>query len=258
MNAIRAVTGLFSVVAFAQTTVTLPRHTGIAVTGAPYSAELTIEDGSGSLGSQITHRALVYRNSEGKTRVDGLAPGPSFGENGQGVIAEITDPVAGVSDILDFENHIAHRVALEGLTFIVVGCCPEKTISWRSTEYVLLNSAGKSMPEFGPGARGDGGKVGGPGMIDGLPAEGYSQIITAPVGGLQLNFQPIVFGIESWYSETLKVTLLYKLSDSRDGETTIRLTNIRPGEPDPSLFEVPAGYRTIEERSTFTINSARR
>ena len=108
----------------------------------------------------------------------------------------------------------------------------------------------------GPGVRGDSGDVGGPGIVDGLPAEGYSEILTVPPGGVQLNFEPIIFRIESWYSATLKVTLLYKISDSRNGENIIRVINIKSGEPDPSLFQVPAGYRTIEEKSAFTINDA--
>jgi hypothetical protein len=140
----------------------------------------------------------------------------------------------------------------------MAGCCPEKAIAMQSTERFLLNSAGKSMPAAldAPGVRGDGEDVGGPGMIDGLAAEGYSQILTVPPGGVQLNFEPIIFRIQSWYSATLKVTLLYKISDSRAGENIIRVTNIRAGEPDRSLFQVPAGYRTIEEKSAFTINDA--
>jgi hypothetical protein len=227
-------------------TITVPRHVGSAIRGAPYSGELIVEEGS-----QKKYVALVFRNSEGTTRVDELA--------GNSAIAEITDPVAEISEILDLQNHVAHRVRLEGLTTIGAGCCPEKTISWQSTERFLLNSAGKSMPAAlnTPGVRGDGGDVGGPGMIDGLPAEAYSQILTVPPGGLQLNFQPIIFRIESWYSENLKVTLLYKISDSRDGGTTIRVTNIKPGEPDAALFQVPADYSTIEEKGAFTINLAR-
>jgi hypothetical protein len=37
--------------------------------------------------------------------------------------------------------------------------------------------------------------------------------------------------------------------DPRSAETTYRLTNIDRGEPDRSLFEVPAGY-TVSEGKT--------
>ena len=46
---------------------------------------------------------------------------------------------------------------------------------------------------------------------------------------------------ESWFSKELKVDLLV----SRQGQSasrTIRLTNITPGEPDPTVFQVPADY----------------
>lgn len=250
-------TGLLLLAAFAQAqvaagpagfTVAFPRYTGAAVTDAPFSGELIVEEVSHKI-----FRALMSRNSEGKTRVDGLA--------GNSLIAEITDPVAGISQILDLPNHVAHRVRLEWLTFMMAGgCCPEKVGAWQSNERFLLNSAGKSMPAGldTPGVRGDGGNLGGPGTIDGLSAEGYSQIITVPPGGAQLNFQPIIFRIESWYSESLKATVLYKISDSRGGETTIRLTNIKAGEPDPFLFLVPANYRTIYENGVFTIDSVPR
>src|SRR6202044_1292813 len=113
-------------------TVTQPRRVGAPVAGAPFSGELMVEDGSHKI-----YRASVFRNSEGITRVDGLV--------GHAGIAEISDPVTGVSEILDLQNYVAHRVALEGLTFIMAGgCCPEKAIARQSTERFLLNSAGNS------------------------------------------------------------------------------------------------------------------
>ena len=104
-----------------------------------------------------------------------------------------------------------------------------------------------------PGVRSDGGSIGGPGVIDGLAAEAYSQIITIPPDASQLGYETVVVNVESWYSQSLKVTLLYKLSDSRGGGTTIRVTSIKPGEPDPLLFQVPRDYLTLEEKSSFTI-----
>src|ERR1700733_14148805 len=65
------VNGLLALAAFAQSqvgtgqagiTVTLPRRAGAPVAGAPFSGELTVEDNS-----QQIYRALVFRNSEGKT-----------------------------------------------------------------------------------------------------------------------------------------------------------------------------------------------
>jgi hypothetical protein len=51
---------------------------------------------------------------------------------------------------------------------------------------------------------------------------------------------------ETWRSPELQTTLLLKISDPRSGETTIRLTDISRSEPDPSLFQVPAGYEITD------------
>jgi hypothetical protein len=52
--------------------------------------------------------------------------------------------------------------------------------------------------------------------------------------------------METWRSSELQTTLLLKISDPRTGETTTRLTNISRSEPDPSLFQVPAGYEITD------------
>jgi len=52
---------------------------------------------------------------------------------------------------------------------------------------------------------------------------------------------------ESWYSQELHEVVLRKRSDPRSGESVYRLTDIRRGEPDASLFQVPGGYKTSTE-----------
>ena len=205
-----------------------PRRVGPAVTGAPYSAELVIEERNGSINSP-TVRALVYRNSEGKTRVDGLA--------GHGNIAEIADPSRGASDILDLQNHVAHRMFLEPLVFIRTGAGLRQ-----STERFLLMSAGISLHSLGPSARGE--NIGAA-IIDDIPVEGSEEKRTWP--------SQATVSFESWYAPSLKITILFRILDSHNGETTIKLTNIKPGEPPPALFEIPAAYRLAEEKSAFTI-----
>lgn len=40
--------------------------------------------------------------------------------------------------------------------------------------------------------------------------------------------------------------VLSRHSDPRDGETTFRLLNLSRGEPDRSLFEVPADFKVTD------------
>jgi hypothetical protein len=76
-------------------------------------------------------------------------------------------------------------------------------------------------------------------------AEGTRITLTIPAGKIG-NERPIATVNERWYSQELQTVVLTKNSDPRMGETTYRLTNINRGEPDPSLFQVPADY-TVEE-----------
>lgn len=46
---------------------------------------------------------------------------------------------------------------------------------------------------------------------------------------------------EHWFSSDLRITLLSALEHPR-GKSTNRVFNIRLGDPDPSVFEIPEGY----------------
>ena len=81
--------------------------------------------------------------------------------------------------------------------------------------------------------------------IEGVEAEGKRTTVTIPAGAVG-NERPIEMVTETWYSPELQTTIMSKRSDPRTGETTFRLTNIRRGEPDASLFQVPSDY-TVKE-----------
>jgi hypothetical protein len=57
------------------------------------------------------------------------------------------------------------------------------------------------------------------------------------------NDKDIMITRETWYSSDLKLVLQSAQDDPRFGETTYSLTNIQRNEPDPTLFQVPAGYK---------------
>jgi TonB family protein len=81
--------------------------------------------------------------------------------------------------------------------------------------------------------------------IEGVEAEGKRTTTTIPADAIG-NERPIEMVSETWYSPELQTTIMSKRSDPRTGETTYRLTNIRRGEPDASLFQVPSDY-TVKE-----------
>jgi hypothetical protein len=93
-------------------------------------------------------------------------------------------------------------------------------------------------------------------MIEGVLCEGRraTSIIPAEEAGNEL---PITIVNEQWYSHELQVYVLTKQSDPRSGETIYRLTNINRGEPDRSLFEVPADY-SVTETSPLPVKKKKR
>lgn len=82
--------------------------------------------------------------------------------------------------------------------------------------------------------------------IEGVEAEGKRKITTIPEGAIG-NERAIEIVSESWYSPELQTVVLSKRNDPTTGETTFRLTNIRRGAPDASLFQVPSDYTVRED-----------
>jgi hypothetical protein len=77
-------------------------------------------------------------------------------------------------------------------------------------------------------------------VIEGVTAKGTRTTTVIPAGAIG-NELPITVTSEEWKAVDLKVLVMTKHSDPRSGETTYRLTGIVRGEPNPSLFEPPAG-----------------
>jgi hypothetical protein len=74
---------------------------------------------------------------------------------------------------------------------------------------------------------------------------------TIPAGGIG-NQQPIQVVRETWVSTALHVPVLIKTSDPRFGVTSMQLSNVTMGEPDPSLFQPPADYTLAGGRGART------
>jgi hypothetical protein len=78
-------------------------------------------------------------------------------------------------------------------------------------------------------------------MIEGVEAEGTRITQTIPAGAMG-NERPIEVLHELWYSQELLMDVMTKWIDPRLGESTQRLTNLKRGEPDASLFQPPSDY----------------
>jgi hypothetical protein len=224
------------------------------VKGAPYAADAVTERlQTLSDGNRISHKntSQVFRDADGRVRRE-----QSFGMIGNWVSADhpektifINDPVAGTHYILDPENQSATKMKTDkGAT--------EKGVKVEAGDENEEEEDVFVAPAPGPGfkhtmryktsnAENTRTESLGKQNMDGIDVEGSRRITTIPEGEIG-NERAIEIISEKWYSPELKLYVMTKHTDPRFGETTYRLTNIRRGDQDPSLFQVPAGYKVTE------------
>ena len=209
---------------------------GERIKGAPYTAT-AITESTQVLGdgNRIVHKSSVFiaRDGQGRTRRE-----ENFGEMGGlhvngGKIYFISDPTTGTDYILSPDEQAARIVKREGgqreepKITIQRRKLPEGEMKVLSPEW-SAESKNESL---------------GTQVIEGVNCEGHRETRVIPAGAIG-NERPIEISSESWTSTDLHVLVLRKRNDPRLGETSYRLTNIKLGEPDPSLFQVPSGYKT--------------
>jgi hypothetical protein len=78
-------------------------------------------------------------------------------------------------------------------------------------------------------------------VIDGLNVVGTRETISINAGVLGNN-HPLVSTREFWYSPDLQVNLSVTRKDPREGTQTIHVMDLSRSEPDPAMFQVPAGF----------------
>lgn len=240
------------------------------VTGAPYSGEEVSESVrvglDGTRFTQKTPGRKVWRDTEGRTRTERpFFMGPNQPQSP--LMVEITDPVAGYKYTLDTQKKVAHRQAIQaapargGARAGVVG----------SASGGVAFSSGVSAPPPAGMAGGGGGGRGvmpqapnqpprprvvdeslGTQMIDGVLVEGHRNTMTYAVGAMG-NDREFSVVHESWGSPELKISILTKMTDPRNGENTFRIENLNRTPPDPMLFAVPSDYTVVDEAGGFTI-----
>ncbi|MDR3733999.1 MAG: hypothetical protein P4L10_00515 [Acidobacteriaceae bacterium] len=79
-------------------------------------------------------------------------------------------------------------------------------------------------------------------QIAGIYAEGERTTQTVPAGA-QENDREFKVITETWTSPDLKIALYYSLQDPRIGTTTTEVADLSRTDPDPSVFQVPEGYK---------------
>ncbi len=246
-------------------TVSAQSVTGNTVTGAPYSADAVTETtqtlGDGNRIVQSSSRKL-YRDGQGRERQEEGSPDTAR--------ILITDPVAKASFTLNPQTHTGQKSAAPGAFFYVdSGRILQAT---RESELQALELKLRDLESLRAGASAaprtvninvDGNTTitvpiraaGGspepateqlsPKTIEGVFANGTRTTLTIPAGQIG-NQLPIQVVDEIWYSPDLQMNVMTRHSDPRTGEVVYQLKNISRGEPDASLFQVPADYKITE------------
>ncbi len=81
--------------------------------------------------------------------------------------------------------------------------------------------------------------------LNGMQAKG-TRVTRAVPAEASTTGKPEKIVDEIWYSEDLHMNLLERHTDVRGGVQTLAILSIQRKEPPASLFEVPAGYKTVD------------
>jgi TonB family protein len=228
---------------------TIPKPAALppAVAGAPFSAEehrvrtRMLHDGTRVSENWPVRR--IYRDAEGRMHTDRpLLSIPDAPEMPR--IVEIDDPTAGVEYILEPLHKIAHR-------FTLSVPAPQAPIIAAAPSVASTAPAGSKTEVEDLGAW----------VIQGLRAEGIRRVTHIPGGTIPEDTiaigedgdRSLVLVEETWTVPDLQIVVRQKLYDSRWGESTPELLKIRVDEPIATLFQVPPGYRIVDESGDFAI-----
>lgn len=211
------------------------------VQGAPYTATAITENTQVLAdGNRIVNKrsAFIARDGQGRVRREETF-GPGGSESKKVVL--ITDPSNKTEVVLNPDEQMARVVKRkEGGANVIILNQQKKVEIEKKTATEMKGMAierrhedmGQLKRETLPSQ-----------VIEGLNCDGERITRTIPAGTIG-NEKPLEIVSETWTSPELHVMVMRKRSDPRSGETLYHLTDIKRGEPDPALFQVPNNYKS--------------
>ena len=211
------------------------------VQGAPYTATAitkstqVLADGNRIVNKRST---FIARDGQGRLRREETF-GPGGSESKKVVL--ITDPSGKTDFVLNPDEQVARIVKRKEPTGDVVILNQQKKVEIEKKTATEMKGIaierrhedmGQLKRETLPSQ-----------VIEGLSCDGERITRTIPAGTIG-NEKPLEIVSETWTSPELHVMVMRKRSDPRSGETLYRLTDIKRGEPDPALFQVPNNYKS--------------
>ncbi len=215
--------------------------------GAPYSARKIFQQTQILPdGTKITRTEpdtlRYFRDSAGRERFEYPFRRPKNFPRSRSlpVQVEILDPVAGYHYIFDEVNHIVHQGVMPLSTFKF-----SPPFRKQSATATPPSPGGDGRPRVmveDLGTR----------VMDGIVVEGSRATTTHPPGSVG-NDRPVTTMSEVWTSPDLGIPVVMISTDLSAAETIGRYFEISRKEPDPSLFQIPPGYRVVHETGPFAI-----
>lgn len=217
------------------------------VTGAPYSGQesneskRTLQDGTHTSSKSIG--PLIYRDSKGRMRTEQSV----YGRRPDDVrpklpndftVVEIHDPVAGFEYILDPVNHVAHRVAFK----------PGEPEEFTSAE---LRRPGAPSSVTRPNGVTMTYEMLGPEAMFGAAAVGERTTTTIPARAP--GEHAVVATSETWLDAKTGVILLRKDDHPLGDGVTMTMLSYSNTEPAAALFQIPEGYKVVDETGPFNV-----
>jgi hypothetical protein len=218
--------------------------------GQPFSADVVDENDRYLADGNHIHREMhgkIFRDSQGRTRTETeLDPGgPRTGEPFVHVV--ITDPVQGQFIVLDPRQKQATVHAMGPFATPGSGAQPAGTPAQANALPQELLEKRQQADKTAPRPRTPSFEDLGTTEMEGFTVTGTRFSRTIPAGA-RGNDKPITTTSERWFSSDLQMALLTKSESPESGTHTRKVINIRSGEPDPLLFQVPADYTVQEPR----------
>ncbi len=217
--------------------------TGPALTGAPYSGHeiLTSVSDNGKPYTGLPNGRGQYRDAYGRTRMDPMGNSDN-GPAGPGMrvppLVQIDDPISGYRYILDPASQTAYRfkTAFRSLAFQ-----PNPNMAQQPGTRTTPRGNTETIENLGPET------------ISGVSAVGQRTTDTYPPGTYNNNDKTIVMVNERWVDPKTGVMILTKNSGLRV-DTTNSMSDYKEGDPDPTLFLIPASYKVVNETGKFSFS----
>lgn len=196
-----------------------------SISNAPFSASVSTESirqlADGSRITLVNHRAIA-RDGAGRIFQERRLLVPDDGKH-ESVITqtEISDPVAHALYICKPDEHVCQLESYSAPIF--TGPSAANLAEKKGRE-----SLGKQF-------------------IGGLETIGTRETTVVEAGAIG-NDSPLQIIREYWYSPQISLNLSSKLQDPRIGEQHFEVSDIVLGEPEASIFKVPAGSQIIDLR----------